>query len=52
MDLSTAIAALMEQQIAAVVYIPDTNPDREDPATITLYTIQNDIQAAISSMSH
>lgn len=47
MDLSTAIAALKERQLAAVVYVPDTSPDGKEPVTITLYTVQNDIQAAI-----
>ena len=47
MDLSTAIAALKERQLAAVVYVPDTSPDGKEPVTITLYTVKNDIQAAI-----
>jgi ABC-2 type transport system permease protein len=47
MDLSTALAALKERKLAAVVYVPDTKPDAEDPVKITLYTIKNDLQAAV-----
>ena len=47
MDLSSAIAALKERQIAAVVYVPPSAPEGPDPVTITLYTVRNDIQAAI-----
>lgn len=47
MDLSPAIAALKERQIAAVIYVPPSAPDGPDPVTITLYTVRNDIQAAI-----
>lgn len=47
MDLSTAIAALKERQLAAVVYVPDTSPGGKEPVTITLYTVRNDIQAAV-----
>jgi ABC-2 type transport system permease protein len=47
MDLSPAVAALKERQISAVIYVPPSGPDRPDPITITLYTVRNDIQAAI-----
>ena len=47
MDLSTAVAALKERKLAAVIYMPDTLPDAPDPIKITLYTLQNDLQAAI-----
>jgi len=47
MDLSTAVTALKERKLAAVVYVPDTLPDAADPVKITLYTLQNDLQAAI-----
>ena len=47
MDLSTAVAALKERKLAAVIYMPDTLPDAPDPVKITLYTLQNDLQAAI-----
>ncbi|MDD1695345.1 MAG: ABC transporter permease, partial [Methanoregula sp.] len=47
MDLSTAVAALGQRKLAAVVYVPDTPPDAQDPVKITLYTLQNDIQTAI-----
>jgi len=47
MDLSTAVAALGERKLAAVVYMPDTQPDDQDPVKITLYTLQNDLQTAI-----
>lgn len=47
MDLSTAVAALGERKLAAVIYVPDTLPDAQDPVKITLYTLQNDLQSAI-----
>jgi len=47
MDLSTAVAALQERKLAAVIYVPDTLPDAQDPVKITLYTLQNDLQSAI-----
>ena len=47
MDLQTAIDALSDRQIAAVVHVPDTPPDAEGPITITLYLIQNDLQSSI-----
>src|SRR5512136_1688430 len=47
MDLSTAVAALGQRKLAAVIYVPDTPPDAEDPVKITLYTVQNDLQSAI-----
>ena len=47
MDLATAVQALKERKLAAVVYVPDTKPDASDPVKITLYTIKNDLQAAV-----
>ena len=47
MDLSTAVAALGQRKLAAVIYVPDTLPDAVDPIKITLYTVQNDLQSAI-----
>jgi ABC-2 type transport system permease protein len=47
MDLSTAVAALKERKLAAVIYVPDTQPDAQAPVKITLYTLQNDLQTAI-----
>jgi ABC-2 type transport system permease protein len=47
MDLSTAVTALEERKLAAVVYVPDTLPDAQEPVKITLYTLQNDLQTAI-----
>ena len=47
MDLSTAVAALGQRKLAAVIYVPDTRPDAQDPIKITLYTLQNDLQTAI-----
>jgi len=47
MDLSTAVAALGQRKLAAVIYVPDTLPDAPDPVKITLYTVQNDLQSAI-----
>jgi ABC-type Na+ efflux pump permease subunit len=47
MDLSPAVAALQERQLAAVIYVPGTPPDAAGPVKITLYTLTNDIQSAI-----
>ena len=47
MELSPAIAALKERQIVAVIYVPPSGPEGPDPVTITLYTVKNDIRAAI-----
>ena len=47
MNLSTAVAALGERKLAAVIYVPDTAPAAQEPVKITLYTLQNDIQSAI-----
>lgn len=47
MELSSGVAALKERKLAAVVYVPDTPPDAQDPVKITLYTLQNDLQSAI-----
>lgn len=50
MDLSTAVAALKERKLAAVVYVPPTLPDAAEPVQITLYTLKNDIQTAVVSV--
>ena len=47
MDLSTAVEALKERKLAAVIWVPDTAPDAQGPVKITLYTLQNDLQSAI-----
>lgn len=47
MDLSSAVAALKERKLAAVLYVPDTSPVAAEPVKITLYSLQNDIQGAI-----
>jgi ABC-2 type transport system permease protein len=47
MELAPAIQSLKERKLAAVVYVPDTKPGAVDPVKITLYTIKNDIQAAV-----
>ncbi|MGB7789458.1 ABC transporter permease [Methanoregula sp.] len=47
MNLSTAVAALGERKLAAVIYVPDTAPDAQGPVKITLYTLENDLQSAI-----
>jgi ABC-type Na+ efflux pump permease subunit len=47
MDLSTAVAALQQRKLAAVIYVPDTRPNAADPVKITLYTLENDLQSAI-----
>ncbi|HXX55148.1 MAG TPA: ABC transporter permease [Methanoregula sp.] len=47
MDLSTAVTALGQRKLAAVIYVPDTGPAGSDPVKITLYTLENDLQSAI-----
>ena len=50
MDLSTALEALRERKLAAVIFVPGTPPDARDPVQITLYTLQNDLQATVVSV--
>ncbi|NYT05264.1 MAG: ABC transporter permease [Methanomicrobiales archaeon] len=47
MDLDQAVAALKERKLGAVIWVPGTAPDADDPIKITLYTIQNDIQTTV-----
>jgi ABC-2 type transport system permease protein len=47
MELAPALQSLKERKLAAVVYVPDTKPDAAEPVKITLYTIKNDLQAAV-----
>jgi len=47
MDLSPALESLRERKLAAVIYVPGTPPDALDPVQITLYTLQNDLQATV-----
>ncbi|MFY9750694.1 MAG: ABC transporter permease [Methanoregula sp.] len=47
MDLSTAIELLKERRLSAVLYVPDTRPDSDDPVKITLYTLTDDLQGAV-----
>jgi ABC-2 type transport system permease protein len=47
MDLSDGVAALKERKLSAVIWVPDTLPDAQEPIKITLYTLQNDLQSAI-----
>ena len=47
MDLDRALSALREREVAAVVYVPDTPPDAEEPVKITLYLVRNDLQSSI-----
>jgi ABC-2 type transport system permease protein len=47
MDLSMAVETLRERKLAAVIWVPDTAPDAQQPVKITLYTLQNDLQSAI-----
>ena len=49
LDLSSAVALLEDRQIAAVISVPETAPDADEPVKITLFTIQNDIQTAVVS---
>jgi len=50
MDLSTAVAALGQRKLAAVIYVPDTRPADLEPVKITVYTLQNDLQTAVVSV--
>ena len=47
MTLSEGVAALKERKLSAVIWVPDTLPDAQEPVKITLYTLQNDLQGAI-----
>lgn len=50
MDLSTAVALLKERKLAAVLYVPKGYPDEQEPFSVTMYTLKNDIQAALIEM--
>ncbi len=50
MDLSTAVAALEQRKLAAVIYVPDTRAADPDPVKITVYTLKNDLQTAVVSV--
>ncbi len=50
MDLSEAVASLKERKLSAVLYMPDTPPQSDDPVKVTLYLIQNDLQTAVIEM--
>ena len=47
MDLATAVTALEERKLSAVIWVPDTAPNADNPVKITLYTIKNDIQSSV-----
>lgn len=47
MELSPAIASLKERRISAVIYAPGTGMHAEEPIRLTLYTLQNDLQATV-----
>jgi len=47
MNLSDGVAALKERKLSAVIWVPQTLPDAQEPVKITLYTLQNDLQSAI-----
>lgn len=50
MNLSDGVAALKERKLSAVIWVPHTLPDAQEPVKITLYTLQNDLQSAIVDM--
>jgi len=47
MDLSPALESLRERKLAAVIFVPATPADSPDPVQVTLYTLQNDLQATV-----
>ena len=47
MDLSTAVELLKERRLSAVVYVPGTLPDADEPVKLTLYTLANDLQGTV-----
>ncbi|MDD1718258.1 MAG: ABC transporter permease [Methanoregulaceae archaeon] len=47
MELPVAVQALRERKLSAVIYDPGLVPGDTGPVTVTLYTIKNDIQAAV-----
>lgn len=47
MDPGLALGALKERKLAAVIWPSETSPDADDPVTVTLYTISNDIQSTV-----
>jgi len=47
MNLSDGVEALKERKLSAVIWMPDTKPDAQEPVKLTLYNLQNDLQSAI-----
>jgi len=47
MDLSSAVAALKERKLNAVIYSPDTPSNATEPIKITIYLVKNDLQGAV-----
>jgi len=47
MNLSDGVEALRERKLSAVIWMPDTKPDAQEPVKLTLYNLQNDLQSAI-----
>ena len=47
MELSPALESLKERKLAAVIYVPGTPPDAQEPVQITYYSLQNDLQATV-----
>ncbi len=49
MELSPAVSALSERQLAAVVWVPRNMEETMNPMKVTIYLIENDIQSGIVS---
>jgi ABC-2 type transport system permease protein len=47
MDLSTGVANLKERKVSAVLFHSSTGAESSDPVRLTVYTIQNDLQASV-----
>lgn len=51
MPLGDAMAALREGRLSAVVYVPDTPPDAEEPILVTIWLVENDIRSSLVAAS-
>ena len=47
MNLSDGVEALKERKLSAVIWMPGTRADAQEPVKLTLYNLQNDLQSAI-----
>lgn len=51
LPLGDAMAALREGRLSAVVYVPKTPPDADEPILVTVWLVKNDIRSSLVAAS-